>query len=141
MYLIDTNVLSEVIRPQPNLAVVRKLLTTDPALRFASEITRYELRFGAMLRDDGEALWARIEQRILPLAHWLPVDATVVMAAADRGAMLRRSGQSIEWSDLMLAATACAHGLIVVTRNIRHFDRLPDTPVENWFVPELGSGP
>ena len=74
MYLIDTNVLSEVIRPQPNLAVVRKLLTTDPALRFASEITRYELRFGAMLRDDGEALWARIEQRILPLAHWLPVD-------------------------------------------------------------------
>ena len=138
MYLIDTNVLSEVIRPRPNLAVVRKLLTTDPALRFASEITRYELRYGAMLRDDGGALWARIEQRILPLASWLPVDSAVVMAAADWGAMLRRSGQPIEWGDLMLAATASAHDLIVVTRNVRHFERLPNTQVENWFAPDPG---
>ena len=139
MYLIDTNVLSEVIRPRPNLAVVRTLLTTDPALRFASEITRYELRFGAMLRDDGGTLWARIEQRILPLARWLPVDAAVVLAAADLGAMLRRAGQSIEWSDLMLAATANAHGLTVVTRNVRHFERVPHSQVENWFPPEPGN--
>jgi predicted nucleic acid-binding protein len=136
LYLIDTNVLSEVIRPRPNLAVVRTLLTTDPALRFASEITRYELRFGAMLRDDGDALWARIEQRILPLARWLPVDTAVVLAAADLGATLRRSGQSIEWPDLMLAATATAHGLTVVTRNVRHFERLPGSQVENWFPAE-----
>ena len=140
MYLIDTNVLSEVIRPRPNLAVVRTLLTTDPALRFASEITRYELRFGAMLRDDGAALWARIEQRILPLARWLPVDAAVVLAAADLGARLRRAGQPIEWSDLMLAATATAHGLTVVTRNVRHFERVPNSQVENWFPPEPGNG-
>lgn len=139
MYLIDTNVLSEVIRPRPNLAVVRTLLTTDPALRFASEITRYELRFGAMLREDGGALWARIEQRILPLARWLPVDAAVVLAAADLGALLRRTGQPIEWSDLMLAATAATHDLTVVTRNVRHFQRVPNTQVENWFPPETGA--
>ena len=138
MYLIDTNVLSEVIRPRPNLAVVRTLLTTDPALRFASEITRYELRFGAMLRDDGGSLWARIEQRVLPLVHWLPVDAAVVLAAADMGAKLRRAGTPVEWTDLMLAATASAQGLIVVTRNVRHFDRLPDAQVENWFPLEPG---
>jgi predicted nucleic acid-binding protein len=139
LYLIDTNVLSEVIRPRPNLAVVRTLLTTDPALRFASDITRCELRFGAMLREDGGALWARIEQRILPLARWLPVDAAVVLAAADLGAMLRRTGQPIEWSDLMLAATATAHELTVVTRNVRHFQRAPNVQVENWFPPETGA--
>ena len=66
VYLIDTNVLSEVIRPRPNLKVVRQLLATDPALRFASDVTRYELRYGAMLRDDGGTLWARIAQHILP---------------------------------------------------------------------------
>lgn len=139
MYLIDTNVLSEVIRPRPNLAVVRTLLTTDPALRFASEITRYELRFGAMLRDDRGALWARIEQRILPLVRWLPVNAAVVLAAADLGTMLRRTGQPIEWSDLMLAATATAHDLTVVTRNVRPFQRVPNAQVENWFPPETGA--
>lgn len=138
MYLIDTNVLSEVIRPRPSLAVVRRLLTTDPALRFASEITRYELRYGAMLREDGGDLWARIEQRILPLARWLPVDAAVVLAAADLGARLHRTGAPIEWTDLMLAATAGARGLIVVTRNVRHFDRIPDAPVENWFPADPG---
>ncbi len=138
MYLIDTNVLSEVIRPRPQLSVVKHLLTTDPALRFASEVTRYELRYGAMLRDDGGVLWARIVQRILPLVHWLPVDQAVVLAAADLGAALRRSGQPIEWADLMLAATASVHGLAVVTRNVRHFERVPDVQVENWFPPESG---
>ena len=141
MYLIDTNVLSEVIRPRPNLAVVRTLLTTDPALRFASEITRYELRFGAKLRDDGGALWARIEQRILPLVRWLPLDAATVTASADLGALLRRAGRTIEWADLVLAATAAVHDLTVVTRNTRHFDRVPDSRVENWFPTEPGTNP
>ena len=140
MVLIDTNVLSEVIRPRPNLAVVRTLLTTEPALRFASEITRYELRFGAMLRDDGGALWVLIERQILPLVRWLAVDAAVVLAAADLAAMLRRTGQPIEWSDLMLAATAKVHGLTVVTRNLRHFERVPGLQVENWFPNEASSG-
>lgn len=138
VYLIDTNVLSEVIRPRPNLKVVRQLLTTDPALRFASDITRYELRYGAMLRSDGGMLWARIAQHILPLVRWLPVDEAVVLAAADLGATLRRAGQTIAWPDLMLAATASAHGLTVVTRNLRHFDRVPGALVENWFPPESG---
>ena len=138
MYLIDTNVLNEVLRAGPNVAVVRTLLNTVPALRFASEITRYELRFGAMLRDGGGALWARIEQRILPLVRWLPVDAAVVLAAADLAAMLRRAGQPIEWADGMLAAMASVHGLTVVTRNVRHFERVPDSRVENWFPPESG---
>lgn len=139
MFLIDTNFLSEVIRPRPNLAVVRALLTAEPVLRFASEITRYESRFGAMLRDDGGALWALIERHIQPLVRWLAVDAAVVLAAADLAAMLRRTGQPIEWSDLMLAATAKVHGLTVVTRNVRHFERVPRLQVENWFPPEPGS--
>ncbi|MDP1692320.1 MAG: PIN domain-containing protein [Burkholderiaceae bacterium] len=139
MFLIDTNILSEVIRPRPNLAVVRTLLSAEPARRFASERTRYELRFGAMLRDDSSALWTLIEKNILPLAHWLPVDAAVVLAAADLAAMLRRTGQPIDGSDLMLAATAKVHGLTVVTRKLRHFERVPGLQVENWFPGEPGS--
>ena len=75
---------------------MRTLLTTVPALRSASEITRYELRYGAMLSEGGADPWARIEQRILPLARWLPIDAAVVLAAADLCAELRRTGKPIE---------------------------------------------
>lgn len=134
MYLIDTNVLSEVIRARPDVGVLRKLLKTAPRFRFASEITRYELRYGAVLRSDGEALWARIEERILPLVNWLPIDAAVVVTAADLGVMLRRAGKPVDWADLMLAATAVVHDLTMVTRNVRHFDRMPDLHVENWFA-------
>ncbi|MGH8510344.1 MAG: hypothetical protein ACREU8_02850 [Gammaproteobacteria bacterium] len=43
MFLLDTNILSERIRAKPNLPVVRKLLSYEPALLFASEMTRYGL--------------------------------------------------------------------------------------------------
>ena len=134
MFLLDTNVLSEVLRPQPNLSVARLLYTTAPELRFASEITRYELRMGARLRDDADAFWARIEQRIVPLVQWLPIDAAVALAGADLAAALRRAGLPLEWTDLMVGATAQVHGLTMVTRNVRHFERVPGIAIENWFA-------
>ena len=39
----------------------------------------------------------------------------------------------IDWADLFIAATALAHDLIVVTRNVRHFDRIDGLLTENWF--------
>ena len=136
MYLLDTNVLSEVLRPRPSTHVVRTIHGTEPALRFASEITRYELRMGARLLDDDAAgvLWSRIELQILPLAQWLHVDAAVATAAADLGATLRRAGLPLETTDVMIAATALVHRLTVVTRNVRHFERVPGLAVENWFA-------
>ena len=134
MFLFDTNVLSEVLRPRPNLKVAQRLHTTDREVRFASEITRYELRMGARLRDDAEAFWARIEQRIVPLVHWLPIDAAVALAGADLAAALRRAGSPLEWTDLMVGATAQVHGMTMVTRNVRHFERVPGIAIENWFT-------
>lgn len=136
MFLLDTNVLSEVLRPRPNLIVSRLLLTSDPATRFASEITRYELRMGARLRADAEAFWARIEARLVPLVQWLPIDSVVALAAADLAAGLRRAGSPLGWTDLMVGATAQVHGLTMVTRNVRHFERIADISIENWFENE-----
>lgn len=134
MFLLDTNVLSEVLRPRPNFNVARLVHTTAPELRFASEITRYELRRGARLRDDADVFWARIEQRIVRLVQWLPVDAAVALAGADLAVTLRRAGQPLQWTDLMVGATAQVHGLTMVTRNVRHFERVPNLPIENWFA-------
>ena len=75
MFLLDTNILSERIRAKPNLPVVRKLLSYEPALLFASEMTRYELRHGAIKHANSEALWSRIAGEVLPLARWLSIDS------------------------------------------------------------------
>lgn len=133
MYLFDTNVLSEITNRRPHAVVVRKMMACDPALRFASEITRYELRYGASLLPPGNPMWQRIAAEVLPRCTWLPVDADVCMVAADLTAQMRLSGRSLDWADLFIAATALVHGLIVVTRNVRHFDRIDSLLVENWF--------
>ena len=133
MYLVDTNVLSEITNRRPNAAVVQKLMACDPALRFASEITRYELRYGAGLLPPGNPMWQRIVDEVLPRCTWLPIDAEVCMVTADLTAQLRRNGRSLDWADLFIAATARVHGLIVVTRNVRHFDRIDSLSIENWF--------
>ncbi len=130
--LLDTNVLSEVLRRQPSLAVMKALHALRPEQRFASEVTRYELRAGAALRDDAGQLWLRMQQ-VLTLVQWLPFDARAAMAAADIGAALRRRGEPVEETDLFIAATALVHGFSVSTRNVRHFERVPGLIVENWF--------
>ena len=136
MVLLDTNVLSEVLRKQPTLVVLKSLHALRPEERFASEVTRYELRVGAARLDDGGRLWRRLQQDVLPLVRWLPLDTAAALAAADIGADLRRRGEAVEATDLFIAATALVHGLIVSTRNVRHFERVPGLVVENWFPTE-----
>ena len=134
MVLLDTNVLSEVLRKQPSMAVMKALHALRPEQRFASEITRYELRAGAALLDNAGRLWQRTQQQVLTLVQWLPFDARAAMAAADIGASLRRLGHPVEETDLFIAATALVHGFSVSTRNVRHFERVPGLMVENWFA-------
>jgi predicted nucleic acid-binding protein len=136
MFLVDTNVVSELIRPRPNLPLVRRLLSTDPAALFASEITRYELRFGAALHPNSTEAWGKVEREILPLPVWLPMDEKVSLAAADLRATLRKSGKPIEMPDALLAATAMVYDLVLVTRNVRHFQNILDLAMENWFSEE-----
>jgi len=136
MFLVDTNVVSELIRPKPHLPLVRRILSIDPAVLFASEITRYELRFGAAIHPKSSEIWGKVEREILPLPIWLPIEEKVSLATADLRAMLRRSGKTIEMPDALLAATAMTHGLVLVTRNIRHFQNIPGLSMENWFSEE-----
>ena len=133
MFLFDTNVLSEITNRRPNGPVLQRLMACAPGMRFASEITRYELRYGCALLPAGNTMWQRIEAEVLPRCAWLPVDADVCLQAADLGAQLRLAGKTVDLADLFIAATALAHDLIVVTRNVRHFDRIEGLQVENWF--------
>lgn len=133
MYLFDTNVLSEITNRRPNAAVVQKLMACDPALRFASAMTRYELRYGAALLPPHNPMWQRILDEIVPRCTWLAIDAAVCDCTADLTATLRRSSRTLDWADLFIAATALVHGKIVVTRNVRHFDRIEGLLVESWF--------
>lgn len=135
MRLLDTNILSETIRSKPDPLVVTRLLEQPSTHLFASELTRFELRRGACLRDNPfeQRLWQRLTTQVLPLVQWLPIHEAISLRAAELSAELRRNGREIGIVDTFLAATAQIHGLIMVTRNVRHFENIPGLLVENWF--------
>ena len=82
MYLLDTNVLSEVVHPAPDARVAAALGKRRTRDLFASVVSRYELRYGASLRQDADRFSARLQRELLPVvADWLPVSAEI----AERG--------------------------------------------------------
>ena len=65
MYLLDTNMLSEIIKKTPNRNFTEKVKTIPAAAFFTASICVMELRYGAMKRGNPSSLWPRIEQHIL----------------------------------------------------------------------------
>ena len=132
MYLLDTNIVSEVLRRRPDPKVIARLSEVDPEQIHASVITLFELRFGSMLRDDAAKFWQKIEAEILPLVSWLDVDRSVVSKAGDIAAELQKLGTPIAVNDCLIGATAIVHNLVLVSRNVRHFEKVSDLLREVW---------
>jgi tRNA(fMet)-specific endonuclease VapC len=136
MYLLDTNVLSELVRKHPDPGVTAKLRDLRYEDSNASIITLFELRYGAMRRADGADFWRRIQQQIVPATQWLEANFEVAQRAGDITAELEASGIPIGTEDVLIGATAMQYSLVVVTRKTEHFSRIPGLRVENWFSGE-----
>lgn len=132
MLLMDTNVLSELLRRLPNRKVYTRLQLHAGNLA-ASVITLEEMRYGAILHPNANAFWRRIEQQIIPYARWIPVDEEIALKAAELRANLIKKGQTVAHYDCLIAATALVQGWILVTNNTDHFKQMPGLQLENWF--------
>jgi len=121
MYLLDTNVVSELRKPRPHGAVLAWLSSVDDKELFLSAVTVGEIQAGIeMTREQDAAKAAEIEawlERVAMSYNLLAMDAAAFRVWARL--MHRRSDTLIE--DAMIAATASVHGLSVVTRNVADF--------------------
>lgn len=134
MYLLDTNVVSELRKQRPHGGVVAWLESLDDAQLYLSAITLGEIQAGIeMTREQAPEKAKEIEAWLELVAgayNVLPMDAAAFMAWARL--MHRRSDTLYE--DAMIAATAKVHGLTVATRNVADFNAL-GLDVFNPFLP------
>ena len=134
MYLLDTDVLSNLMKRSPSSALVSRVARVPPEEQCTSSITLGELVYGAhRLRERTAALLERIEDTLLPNLPVLPFDTSAARRYGELRAELEREGTPIGDADMRIAAIALVHELKVVTGNERHFRRVPALVVENWL--------
>jgi predicted nucleic acid-binding protein len=128
MILLDTNIVSELYKPQPYFSVVTWLNNQSDLLYLCTPVLA-ELRFGMECLDAGarkELLRTAIErlENELYRDRVLVFDKAAASAYGRIAAARRQSGRPIQQMDACIAAIALANGAILATRNTRHFGEL-----------------
>lgn len=143
-FLLDTNVISEWVKPRPDPNVIAWLADTDEDRTFLSAVSFAEIRLGIELIPDSrrrerlstwlaEDLPIRFEGRILPVDRQIAEAWGVVTA---RG---RKVGATLATMDGFFAATAEAHRMTLVTRNIKDFEPLEISLLDPWRCVPAGA--
>ena len=133
-FLLDTNVLSEVIKPRPTRSVIDRLRRYQADALFTSVVCVYEMRYGAARSPRKDELWRRLKADVFPRVQILPLDPSSALLAADLRGELETQGLPMGPEDLLIGATALAHDLTVVSRNVRHLSRIVGLVVEDWWT-------
>ena len=136
-FLLDSNLISELSKPQPNANVLTNIQRFEP-LCAISAITLQEALFGIELLPDGSQKnkLKKYVEIVKQKFDVIPYDATAAAFYAEVVAKCNKAGQPRPICDSQIAATALANDLILVTRNIKDFEpitKIAPLKLENWF--------
>jgi tRNA(fMet)-specific endonuclease VapC len=130
-HLLDTSVYSQRLRRQPVGGVIRRWSALGDGKLAISSICEAELLFG-LEKKNSVRLWAEYDDYLKFKLIVLSLDRNVIETYARLKAELQSSGMSVSEFDLLIGATALAHGLKLATLNAKHFTVIPGLIVEDW---------
>lgn len=136
VYVVDTNIVSEMMRPQPNPAVSQQWQKTITQIAITT-ITWHELILGTRRLPDSrrrsgfEAFLGQLQQQM----PFLPYDQAAAEWHANERMRLIQLGRTPSYPDSQIAAIAAANNLILVTRNTPDYADFTGLTIENWFEP------
>ncbi|MEM7386668.1 MAG: type II toxin-antitoxin system VapC family toxin [Verrucomicrobiota bacterium] len=128
-YCLDTNVMIALMRNRK--PVVDRLRTLSPVQVKVPEVVRAELAFGCLKSAHPNQETSKVDQVLAPFER-LPFSGDAVEHYAAIRLDLEKRGLMIGPNDLLIAATARAGCMVMVTTNDREFSRVPGLVVENW---------
>ncbi len=130
-YLLDTNILSDLVR-QPQGIVATRIAAAGEETVCTSIIVAAELRFGAA--KSGSSKLANRVDLILSAVEILPLESPADHHYGKLRHHLTNQGTPIGPNDMLIAAHALSVGLTVITANTREFSRVPGLNTENWLA-------
>lgn len=137
MILLDTNVLSELMRPDVDVAVVAWLNRQPRLSVWISAISVFEIRLGLQSKPEGKkrdylfAAFEDVRTRVIE-NRVVPFDAEAALEAAKLMSARSRRGFNVDLRDTMIAGIALSTQATLATRNTRHFDDLHVPVVNPW---------
>lgn len=131
--LLDTDILSAVMRKHPVAVTHAQTYLIQHRLFTISIITCYEVLRG--LKAKGAVAQIAAFDRFCIANRVLFLTDEIIIRAAEIYADLYQRGALINDADILIAASALVHDLVVITNNERHFRRVPHLQVENWLNP------
>lgn len=137
MIVLDTNVLSELMRPRPAEAVAAWVAHQPLAQQFTTSVTQAEIGYGLALMSLGArraALEAAVERMFSEdfAGRVLPFDSAAAHAYPAIVAARKRKGAPMAAFDAMIAAIARSRGAAVATRNVKDFEGCGVTVIDPW---------
>jgi tRNA(fMet)-specific endonuclease VapC len=131
LYMLDTDIASYIIKKR-SAAIEAKLTAVLPSMMCISVMTRAELMYGLKRVAPNHRLHLTVRQ-FLKIVRVLPWDVEASDWYADIRYQLVSKGQTIGEMDMMIAAHSLSAGAVVVTNNVRHYERIAAPLVlENW---------
>jgi tRNA(fMet)-specific endonuclease VapC len=131
-FLLDTCVVSDFFKKIP--AIVKHFEAVSPENIHISTITVMEIEYGLKLNPEKEKKIRPLWKSFLNHIQVIPYSPQCAIASASIRANLKCSGLSIGPYDILLAGTALAQDMIMVTSNIGEFKRIPDITIEDWRI-------
>ena len=137
MIILDTNVVSELLRPEPEHRVEAWLAAQDGISVYLTTISEAELRYGVAILPEGrrrdalvEAIDAIVREDFE--SRVLPFDGDAALAYAEIAASRRAAGRPISQLDCQIAAIGRARGAAIATRNARDFELCGIEVIDPW---------
>ena len=137
MFILDTNVASELMRPEPTTAVAAWIAERDAQDMYLTAVSEAELRYGVAILPTGK----RQNTLEAAMTRWLdlgfgerilPFDSSAARAYAEIAAGRRHAGRPIGEADCQIAAISRARGAALVTRNVRDFEGTGLAVIDPW---------
>jgi tRNA(fMet)-specific endonuclease VapC len=134
-YLLDTNIISEPVRPLPNANVMTRLVESKSTVAIAS-IVWHEVLLGCYRMPESNrrrAIEAYLQEEVKVKLPILPYTQEAAEWFAGERARLMVLGLTPSYVDGQIAAISKVNNLILVTRNVADYANFQDLQIENWF--------